>query len=926
MGQFVGDADRGGINSMIKRLSALQREPLLLLACSFSALALGAIPGLRVAGMPMWFFLAPTLVAAYCCSLRLFLIGGMALLVLAFPIMGDSPDTFYPVALTSYALCGLVNWIRSVTRIRETLLIATGALVLVAYPLLALIYAYAVNLEGMHAMLLASRYVVESLLSIVLAEVVIFSATLTDWRGLALVRAALGFRPSLTQIAELITSVAVTLSLVMSLIMFWRSWEADINDDMKLAAAVAIESRLSAAAGSIDDRMRVASVFVAEASDSDESKRATFEQLRSLLSLPDTSSPGLPSNAAMAIYRDGEIFVDGDWSLIDARRAMSLADDAFSVAESQVVAIQLDFEGGVSRPVTIYRRGDGLMLLICFADDESAELFEFDRVIAREAQQPLVRLVAGAREPANTRAWFAVPDDAEVVESTSEMVVWRDESPSGVRAGTSVLASLTPGLTAVYRPRGSQIERYQPVLHGVDRYRAELNIWRYFIDFARTVTVSTLIDIAILAALLLLARLVVGRLVQPLAELTRVFESWRQFRGGELGSGAALQAMDSTGLSALRDIHSLQQGFRALAQDVMYGERRLSTIAANYDELLRSLPLGVLAVDGTSRVQFLNDALGEMTGQRQDALQRLKGKAAQMLANGTRVEEWQLAVDDAPPKSLLLVVNHRLDERGQESGLWVIVTDLTEQKQTSAQLVQASKLATLGEMSTGMAHELNQPLNVISLATSNLRFTIKKGKATPENTLSKLDRIDGAVHRAANIIDHMRAYGRLAGEGLTEINLGEVVAGACNLLAEQLKLANIALVNQVPEEGLTIKGNAIQLEQVLINLVNNAKDAIKEGGNAGTITVDSEISDTRVRVRVTDTGGGIPSHVLPHIFEPFFTTKPVGKGTGLGGSISYGIVREMQGDIWAENVDNGAQITISLPLVEFPQPALAGVT
>ena len=129
-----------------------------------------------------------------------------------------------------------------------------------------------------------------------------------------------------------------------------------------------------------------------------------------------------------------------------------------------------------------------------------------------------------------------------------------------------------------------------------------------------------------------------------------------------------------------------------------------------------------------------------------------------------------------------------------------------------------------------------------------------------------------------------------------------------------MKLVNIALVNGVPDAGLQVTGNAIQLEQVLINLINNAKDAIKDGGSEGVIKLDAELSGDMVLLKVTDSGGGIPNHVLPHIFEPFFTTKPVGKGTGLGGSISYGIVREMHGDIWAENVSGGAQITISLPL------------
>jgi len=286
-----------------------------------------------------------------------------------------------------------------------------------------------------------------------------------------------------------------------------------------------------------------------------------------------------------------------------------------------------------------------------------------------------------------------------------------------------------------------------------------------------------------------------------------------------------------------------------------------------------------------------------------------------MISKGKTVTEWQLGLDGRSPKSLLMVVNQRLDEKGQESGWWAIVTDLTEQKQTSAQLVQASKLATLGEMSTGMAHELNQPLNVISLATSNLKFLISKGRASEESTLPKLERIDGAVRRAASIIDHMRAYGRLAGEDLSIIEIYEIVRGACELLGEQLKLSNVELVNEVQSRGLTIRGNAIQLEQVLINLVNNARDAIRDSGNPGKVTVSAEERTGRVLLAVSDTGGGIPADVLPHIFEPFFTTKPVGKGTGLGGSISYGIVRDMQGDMWAENIEGGARITISLPII-----------
>ncbi|CAI8357699.1 MAG: Sensor kinase CckA [Halieaceae bacterium] len=125
----------------------------------------------------------------------------------------------------------------------------------------------------------------------------------------------------------------------------------------------------------------------------------------------------------------------------------------------------------------------------------------------------------------------------------------------------------------------------------------------------------------------------------------------------------------------------------------------------------------------------------------------------------------------------------------------------------------------------------------------------------------------------------------------------------------------IAVQNRI-DEATWVMGNTIQFEQVMINMMNNARDAITERSTTGAITLTQTVSDGFVTIAIEDTGGGIPHEVLPHIFEPFFTTKPVGKGTGLGGSISYGIIQDMQGDIWAENTKDGAKISIRLPVHE----------
>ena len=242
------------------------------------------------------------------------------------------------------------------------------------------------------------------------------------------------------------------------------------------------------------------------------------------------------------------------------------------------------------------------------------------------------------------------------------------------------------------------------------------------------------------------------------------------------------------------------------------------------------------------------------------------------------------------------------------------MTDLTKQKEIDSQLLQTSKLAMLGEMSTGMAHELNQPLNIIKLAANNMTSSITKGRAKDESMINRLQRIDSAVDRAATIIDHMRAFGRVAGENFEPFNLSSSIASASNLVSEPMKANGISLTVDLRPQARVL-GNTIQFEQVLINMINNARDAILSTGSTGRIDIGQIVDAETVTVTIEDTGCGIPVDALPHIFEPFFTTKPVGKGTGLGGSISYGIIQDMQGSIWAENIAGGARISIRLPLV-----------
>ena len=214
------------------------------------------------------------------------------------------------------------------------------------------------------------------------------------------------------------------------------------------------------------------------------------------------------------------------------------------------------------------------------------------------------------------------------------------------------------------------------------------------------------------------------------------------------------------------------------------------------------------------------------------------------------------------------------------------------------QLIQASKMSTLGEMASGVAHELNQPLSVIRMGATFLSKMIDKDtKIEDEELRTVIEQIVGQVDRAAAIINHMRDFARV-GIKTTELDVNVPIRNILGILGQQFKVRDIAIELDLDDNLPHIMADSNKLEQVLLNLVVNARDAIEEKGEPkGKMTISSFTDKGRVAVSVSDTGNGIPEQVLDKIFEPFFTTKKVGTGTGLGLSISYGIVKDYGGTI-----------------------------
>ncbi len=257
--------------------------------------------------------------------------------------------------------------------------------------------------------------------------------------------------------------------------------------------------------------------------------------------------------------------------------------------------------------------------------------------------------------------------------------------------------------------------------------------------------------------------------------------------------------------------------------------------------------------------------------------------------------------------------------------LLVITSDITQRLEAEQQLIQASKMATLGEMATGIAHELNQPLSVIKTASSFFIKKLDSNRSIEKDVLTKmLHKIDKNVDRAGRIINHMRQFARKSDLDLEKVQLNQVLANAFEIFSQQLKLRGIEVVWDIDDQLPIIQADASRLEQVMINLLINARDAIEERwgerqteGEDKKITLKTESDGRRVRCSICDTGTGVPANLRDKIFEPFFTTKEVGKGTGLGLSISYRIVHDCGGTIKViRNQPRGACFVLEFPVLQ----------
>ncbi|MCR6630663.1 MAG: PAS domain S-box protein [Magnetospirillum sp.] len=395
------------------------------------------------------------------------------------------------------------------------------------------------------------------------------------------------------------------------------------------------------------------------------------------------------------------------------------------------------------------------------------------------------------------------------------------------------------------------------------------------------------------------------------------------------------EAFDPDVIRLMEDVaRNLTYGIGALRMKAEHDRavRELAESEERYRSLIELTPDPIL-VHSQGEILFANPAAARVFAAHHDDL---LGRQVVDLIHPDGRDDVQTRLTRAPEQRLVTELRMvRLDGSDFEAEIAattitfhglpariLVIRDVTERNQVQQQLVQTAKLATLGEMAAGLVHELSQPLNIIRLTAEGALLFIERGKATAEWQAQQFQLVADQAQRTAEIIDDIRIFSRRDTSPVQVFDALSAVSSALGVLAGQLRPDEITLVTHLPEEPVLVRGRRVQMEQVIMNLLSNAQHALKEKRERegeqsdwkAQITVSARRAGHQLVLTVADSGPGIPPAVRARIFEPFFTTKEAGRGTGLGLSVSFGIISAMGGRLEVVDQGGGACFAITLPI------------
>jgi PAS domain S-box-containing protein len=364
-----------------------------------------------------------------------------------------------------------------------------------------------------------------------------------------------------------------------------------------------------------------------------------------------------------------------------------------------------------------------------------------------------------------------------------------------------------------------------------------------------------------------------------------------------------------------------RQTEQRLTNEARIAEAALRTSEATGQALLESVTEGILLIDASGRITLVNAAAERMFGYDHDALlgqtleillpERIRDAHVEHLARyftGRRVRPMGIGLDLAGRRKDGTEFSVEISYIGSPENVvaMAFITDISERKRVEAELErqrealhQTEKLAALGSLTAGIAHEINNPLGIITSRIEVMLLDAEDQKLTPQ-VLEDLQVLRRAIQRVARIASNLRAFARQAPREYAPVNLNGVVEETLLLMQKPLEVDGIRIITSLDSTLAPILGDVNTLQQVLLNLVTNAREAMTGGGEIRIETGPVAERPNWVRVVIADTGPGISPEQLSKVFDPYYTTKS--NGTGLGLSVSYGIIQDHHGTVDVQSV------------------------
>ncbi len=360
-------------------------------------------------------------------------------------------------------------------------------------------------------------------------------------------------------------------------------------------------------------------------------------------------------------------------------------------------------------------------------------------------------------------------------------------------------------------------------------------------------------------------------------------------------------------LAILRDITERKQ-----AEHELIAQKQL------IDRILANMPNAVLVINKDHQIMLANEAFYRTFRMRRNQVQGkpinqvipvadLPRTIAKVLVDKERQLQFEFRQEIDNRKLVLAAI---MLPMGEGEAL-LLINDITSERERQERLYLTDRLASVGEMVAGVAHELNNPL------TSVIGFSqLIIDESIPDNIRKDVKTIYSEAQRAASIVRNLLTFARKHAPVREPVPINRVIEDVLNLRAHEHGLSNIHVETRFDPELPAVMADYFQMQQVFLNIILNAESAMLEAHNQGMLTITTKRSNGNIRVSFIDDGPGIPEDSLSRLFDPFFTTKEVGKGTGLGLSICYGIVSEHDGKIYAHNEPGkGASFAVELPVM-----------